>query len=149
MFRQRKERSTLQACLVSRFVPKKNDTDSEICVGELFKLGWLMVAVAVLHWYSPNHAKFVATVIGVFPETIETSMLIQTHRAYDTCAYLWYPERRQVDPFGPDTRPPCFRLPSPSLGSHQMCCDAWFYINNRRCDLPADECFQSFALAHQ
>ncbi|KAF6230869.1 hypothetical protein HO173_010985 [Letharia columbiana] len=32
--------------------------------GELFRLGWLVLAVAVLHWYSPNHAKFVATVIG-------------------------------------------------------------------------------------
>ena len=32
--------------------------------GELFKLGWLVLAVAVLHWYSPKHAKFVATAIG-------------------------------------------------------------------------------------
>lgn len=33
--------------------------------GELFRLGWLVLAVAVLHWYSPNHAKFVAAVIGL------------------------------------------------------------------------------------
>lgn len=38
---------------------------------ELFRLGWLVLAIAVLHWYSPNHAKFVATVIGGFPKTIE------------------------------------------------------------------------------
>ena len=36
--------------------------------GNLFKFGWLVLAVAVLHWYSPSHAKFVATVIGAFPE---------------------------------------------------------------------------------
>lgn len=35
--------------------------------GEFFRLGWLVLAVAVLHWYSPNHAKFVAAVIGEFP----------------------------------------------------------------------------------
>ena len=43
--------------------------------GELFKLGWLVLAVAVLHWYSPKHAKSVATVIGEFPKTIEISIL--------------------------------------------------------------------------
>lgn len=40
----------------------------------LFRLGWLVLAIAVLHWYSPNHAKFVAAVIGGFLETIETSL---------------------------------------------------------------------------
>lgn len=44
--------------------------------GELFKFGWLVLAVAVLHWYSPNHARLVATVIGEFAKTIDTSMLI-------------------------------------------------------------------------
>ena len=86
--------------------------------GELLRLGWLVLAIAMLHWYSPNHTKFVATVIGEFPETIETSPLIQSYRNYDTCARLWYPELPQVDPFGLDTHPLCFRLPSPSMGAH-------------------------------
>ena len=34
--------------------------------GELFKLGWLMLAVAALHRHSPKHAKAVAAVITVF-----------------------------------------------------------------------------------
>ena len=41
---------------------------------ELFRFGWLVLAVAVLHWYSPNHAKFVATIIGEFPRTTEPSI---------------------------------------------------------------------------
>lgn len=36
--------------------------------GELFKLGWLVLAVAVLDYYSPNHARIVAIVIGKFPQ---------------------------------------------------------------------------------
>ena len=38
---------------------------------ELFRFGWLVLAVAVLHWYSPNHAKSVATIIGEFQRTME------------------------------------------------------------------------------
>ena len=44
--------------------------------GELSKLGWLVLAVAVLHWYSPRHAKFVVTAIGEFLKTIDASLLI-------------------------------------------------------------------------
>ena len=33
---------------------------------ELFGVGWLVLAVAVLHWYSPNHAKIVASIMGEF-----------------------------------------------------------------------------------
>ena len=58
--------------------------------GDLFKLAWLALTVTVLHWYSPKHAKFVATVIGGFPKTIETSMLIGNHRNYDIRICLWY-----------------------------------------------------------
>ncbi len=60
--------------------------------GELLRLGWLVLAIAMLHWCSPNHAKFLATVIGEFSETIETSPLIRSYRSYSTCARLWYPE---------------------------------------------------------
>ena len=60
--------------------------------GELFRMGWLVLAVAVLHWYSPNHANFVATVIGEFPGTIQFSLLIRSHRVHDTCTRLWYPQ---------------------------------------------------------
>ena len=31
---------------------------------ELFGVCWLVLAVAVLHWYSPNHAKIVASIMG-------------------------------------------------------------------------------------
>ena len=44
--------------------------------GDLFKLAWLALAVTVLHWYSPKHAKIVATIIGGFLEIGESSMLI-------------------------------------------------------------------------
>lgn len=115
---------------------------------ELFMLGWLVLAIAVLHWYSPNHAKFVATVIGGSSKTIESSMLIRSHRTYDTCARLGYLERPQFDPFGPGVHPPCFRLPSSSLGAHQNCCNARCYLSNRRPYLPARECFQNFPLPH-
>lgn len=59
--------------------------------GDLFKLAWLALAVTVLHWYSPKHAKFVATVIGGFRKTIETAMLTGSHRNYDIRKGLWYP----------------------------------------------------------
>ena len=58
--------------------------------GDFFKLAWLALAVTVLHWYSPKHAKFVATIIGGFPKTIETSTLIGSHRNYDFRIRLWY-----------------------------------------------------------
>ena len=58
--------------------------------GDLFKLAWLALAVAVLHWYSPKHAMFVATAIGGYPKTTETSMLIGSHRNYDIGIRLWY-----------------------------------------------------------
>ena len=58
--------------------------------GDLFRLAWLALAVTVLHWYSPKHAKFVATVISGFPKMIETSMLIGSHRNYDIRIRLWY-----------------------------------------------------------
>ena len=58
--------------------------------GDLFRLAWLALAVTVLHWYSPKHAKFVATVIGKFPKMIETSLLIGSHRNYDIRIRLWY-----------------------------------------------------------
>lgn len=117
--------------------------------GELFRLGWLVLAVAVLHWYSPNHGKFVATVIGEFSETMKDSMLIRSHRIHDTCARFWYTERPQVNPFGPDIHPPCFGLQSPSVATHQTCCDARCYRHNRCYYLPAHERFQSFALPHR
>ena len=41
---------------------------------ELFRFGWLVLAVAVLHWCSPYHAKFVATILGEFPRTTEPSI---------------------------------------------------------------------------
>lgn len=116
--------------------------------GELSRLGWLVLAVAVLHWFSPKHAVFVATVIGEFLEAFETSMLIRSHRIHDTCARLWYPERPSIDPFGPHVDPPCFGLPSPSLGAHQTCCGARYLGNNRRYYLPAHECIQIFGLSH-
>ena len=31
---------------------------------ELLGVGWLVLAVAVLHWYSPNHAKIIASIMG-------------------------------------------------------------------------------------
>ena len=58
--------------------------------GDLINLAWLALAVTVLHWYSPTHAKFVATIIGGFPKTIETSMLIGSYRNYDIRIRLWY-----------------------------------------------------------
>ena len=58
--------------------------------GDLFKLAWLALAVTVLHWYSPKHAKFVGTVIGRFPMRIETLMLIESHRNYSIGIPLWY-----------------------------------------------------------
>lgn len=115
---------------------------------ELFRLGWLVLAIAVLHWYSPSHAKFVATVIGRFLKTIETSMLIRSRRIDDTCVRLGYLKRPQVDPFGSDLHPLCFRLPSSSLGAHQTCCNDRYYLNDRRYHIPAHECIQSFALPH-
>ena len=105
--------------------------------GELFKLGWLAFAVAVLHWYSPKHAMFVATVIGGFLKIIKNPMLIRSHRTYDTCARLWYPDRAQVDPLGLENNLPCFRLPSPSLGAHRTCCRIRFYLNVCHYLLPA------------
>ena len=33
---------------------------------ELFGAGWLVLAVAVLHCYRPNHAKIVASIMGEF-----------------------------------------------------------------------------------
>ena len=59
--------------------------------GDLFQLAWLALAVTVLHWYSPKHAKFVATVIGGFRKTIETSMLIGSYRNHDIRIRLRYP----------------------------------------------------------
>lgn len=109
--------------------------------GELFRLGWLVLAVAVLHWYSPNHAKFVAAVIGEFPLSIGTSMLTRSRRVYDTCARLWYPEQPRIDPSGLEIDSPCFRLPNPSLGAHQTCCSSRHCLNNRRCHLPVHQCF--------
>ena len=41
--------------------------------GELLKLVWLALAVAVLHYYVPKYAWVVATVIGKRPTTEETS----------------------------------------------------------------------------
>ena len=58
--------------------------------GDLFKLAWLALAVTVLHWYGPKHARFVAAVIGGFRKTIETSMLIGSHRNFDIRIRLWY-----------------------------------------------------------
>ena len=116
---------------------------------ELFRLGWLVLAIAVLHWYSPNHAKFVATVIGRFPKTIESLMLIRSRRIDDTCVRLGYLKRPQVDPFGSDLHPLCFRLPSSSLGAHETCCNDRCYLGDRRYHIPAHECFQSFALPHR
>lgn len=60
--------------------------------GDLSRLGWLVLAIAVLHWFSPKHALFVAAAFGGFPWNIETSMLIRSGRIYDTCALLWDPE---------------------------------------------------------
>ena len=34
--------------------------------GELVRLGWLVLAVAVLHRFSPRHAKFVVGILGEF-----------------------------------------------------------------------------------
>lgn len=98
---------------------------------ELFRLGWLVLAIAVLHWYRPNHAKSVAAVIGGFPKTIETSMLTRSHRIDDTCARLGYLERSQIDPVGPDLHPLCFRLSSSSLGAHPTCCNARYSLDDR------------------
>ena len=114
--------------------------------GDLFKLAWLVLAVAVLHRYSPNHAKFVATVIGAFRHPIEILKLIGSHRIHDICACLWYSERLQVNPFGPDNHPLRFRLPSSSPGTYKSCWGASRYFNNRRYYPPAHECFQSVAL---
>ena len=115
---------------------------------ELFRLGWLVLAIAVLHWHSPSHAKFVATVLGEFLKTIEISVLIRSRRIDDTCARLRYLKRSQVDPFGSDLHPLRFRLPSSSLGAHQTCCNDRSYLSDRRFHIPAHECFQSFALPH-
>ena len=84
---------------------------------ELLRFGWLVLAVAVLHWYSPNHAKLVATIIGKSPRTTETPMLNRIHRTHDLCACLWHAAWLQVNPFGSDNHPLRFRLSSPFLGT--------------------------------
>lgn len=43
--------------------------------GELLRLVWLALAVAVLHYYVPKYAWVVATVIGKCPNPGETSKL--------------------------------------------------------------------------
>lgn len=117
--------------------------------GDLFKLAWLILAVAVLHRYSPNHAKFVAAVIGVCLNAIKISMLIDSHRTHPIYARLWYSGWLQVNPFGPENHPLRFRLRSPSPGTHKSCCDASHHFNNRHYYLPAHERFQSLALPQQ
>ena len=114
--------------------------------GDLFKLAWLALAVTVLHWYSPRHAVFVATAIGGFPKTTETSMLIGSHRNYDIDIRLWLAGQHQVNPFGPSNHPLRIRLPSPFLDTHQICCGASRHLSNRRRYLPAHPCFQSLTL---
>lgn len=115
---------------------------------ELFGLGWLVLAVAVLHWFSPNHAKFVAAVIGEFPWTTESPMLNRSHRICDTRACLWCPERAQVHPSRLDVDSPCFGLPSPSQGTHRTCCSAKHYLDSRCYLLPAHQQFQILAVPH-
>lgn len=114
--------------------------------GDLFKLAWLILALAVLHRYSPNHAKFVAAVIGVFPNATEISMLIQSPRIHYIHARFWYSGWVQVNPFGPNNHPLRFRLPSPLPGTYKSCCDASHYSNSRYSYLPNHECFQPLAL---
>ena len=110
--------------------------------GDLFPLAWLVLAVAALHWYSPNHAKFVATFIGEFPNTTESSMLIRSHRIYDTRAFFGYRERTfQVVSFGPNVYPLCLRIPNPFLGAYQTCCSGSGDLINRRSHLPESQYF--------
>lgn len=114
--------------------------------GDLFNLAWLILAVAVLHRYSPNHAKFVAAVIGVFLDAIEISMLIRSHRTHRIYARLWCSGWLQVNTFRPDNNPLRFGLRSPSPGASKSCCDTSRYFSNRHSYLPAHECFQKLAL---
>ena len=115
---------------------------------ELLKLGWLVLAVAVLHYYSPKHAKFVAAVIGAFPWVIRISMLIRSHRLCDTSTRFWYSKRHLVDPFGPGTDSLCYGLQIPFLAAHQTCRDSRCRRINLRHHLQAHKYLHSVALPH-